>query len=37
MLTVKIGTGLYNPSRIMIFVKSPHVILLVKGYVFPGL
>ena len=30
-------SGLYSPSRIMVFVKSPHVILLVKGYVFPGL
>ena len=30
-------SGLYSPSRIRVFVKSPHVILLVKGYVFPGL
>ena len=30
-------SGLYSPSRIRFFVKSPHVILLVKGYVFPGL
>jgi len=30
-------SGLYSPSRIIFFVKSPHVILLVKGYVFPGL
>ena len=30
-------SGLYSPSRIKFFVKSSHVILLVKGYVFPGL
>ena len=30
-------SGMYSPSRIRFFVKSPHVILLVKGYVFPGL
>ena len=30
-------SGLYSPSRIRVFVKSHHVILLVKGYVFPGL
>ena len=30
-------SGLYSPSRIRVFVKSPHVILLVKGYVFPGI
>ena len=30
-------SSLYSPSRIMFFVKSPHIILLVKGYVFPGL
>ena len=30
-------TGLYSLSRIWVFVKSFHVILLVKGYVFPGL
>ena len=24
-------SGLYSPSRIMVFVKSPHVILLVNG------
>ena len=30
-------SGLYSSSRIRFFVKSPHVILLVKGYVFPGL
>ena len=29
--------GLYSPSRIRVFIKSPNVILLVKGYVFPGL
>ena len=29
--------GLYSPSRIRVFVKSHNVILLVKGYVFPGL
>ena len=28
-------SGLYSPSRIRFFVKSPHAILLVKGYVFP--
>src|SRR6185437_390507 len=30
-------SGLYSLSRIRDFVKIPHVILLVKGYVFPGL
>ena len=30
-------SGLYSLSRIRVFVESPHVILLVKGYVFPGL
>ncbi|KAG2563442.1 hypothetical protein PVAP13_8KG352606 [Panicum virgatum] len=30
-------SGLYSPNRIKVFVKSPHVILLMKGYVFPGL
>ena len=30
-------SGLYSPRRIRVFVKSPYVILLVKGYVFPGL
>ena len=30
-------SGLYSPSRIRFFIKSPHVILLVKGYIFPGL
>ena len=30
-------SGLYSRSRIKIFVESPHVILLVKGYVFLGL
>ena len=30
-------SGLYSPSRIRFFVKSFYVILLVKGYVFPGL
>ena len=30
-------SGLYSPSRIRVFVKSPYVILLVKGYVFPVL
>ena len=30
-------SNLYSLSRIRFFVKSPHVILLVKWYVFPGL
>ena len=30
-------SGLCSPSRIRFFVKSPYVILLMKGYVFPGL
>ena len=30
-------SGLYSPSRISVFVKSPYVILLVKGYIFPSL
>ena len=30
-------SGLYSPSRIRVFVKSPYVILLVKGYIFPSL
>ena len=30
-------SGLYSPSRIRVFVKSLHIILLVKGYVFPVL
>ena len=28
-------SGLYSPSRIRFFVKSPHVILLVKGVRLP--
>ena len=30
-------SGLYSPSRIRVFAKSPFIILLVKVYVFPGL
>ena len=30
-------SDLCSPSRIRVFVKSPHVILLMKGYVFPSL
>jgi len=30
-------SGMYSLSRIRFFIKSPHVILLVKGYVFSGL
>ena len=30
-------SGLCSPRRIRVFVKSPHIILFMKGYVFPGL
>ena len=30
-------SGLCSPSKIRVFIKSPYAILLMKGYVFPGL